>query len=164
MVKHKFVPKPIFSFVLYKKLELKIKKYIHSKNNIEIIGGLIGQVKGKSKNEIVYDVKKFFPFPNMSKEEKKYGILPENWFIILDEWRFFNYPNYKFIGFLHTHPSSTSRLSKQDKQFGEYLKKKYGPLILIIVGKNQFLRCYLFNDFKTTTIEGKTHFYKILDK
>ncbi len=164
MTKKIFVPKPFFSFVLNEKLELKLKNYIYSKNKIEIIGGLIGHIKGSNKNEIVYEIRKFFPFPNLSMEREKYAILPKDWFSILDEWRNFNFPEHKFIGFLHTHPFSASKLSKQDRRFGEQLKKKYGSLILIVIGENEFLRCYLFNDFKIATILGKTHFYKVLDK
>ena len=158
----KYISRPVFSFILCEKLELKLKIYFNSKKQQEIAGGLIGDIKGGEKNNILYDIKKFLPFPNLSQEPKKYAIPPQSWFEILDEWRFFYHKEYKFLGFLHTHPESSSKLSKQDEKFGTLLKKKYGSIIFMIIGKNKYLRCYSFNDYSIGLIKGDLEYYQLI--
>ena len=160
----KYISRPVFSFILSEKLELKLKNYFNSKKQQEIAGGLIGDIKGGEKNNILFDIKKFLPFPNLSQEPKNYAIPPQSWFEILDEWRFFYHKEYKFLGFLHTHPESSSKLSKQDEKFGTLLKNKYGSIIFIIIGKNKYLRCYCFNDYSTELIQGYLEYYQLLQK
>ncbi|MFX1570798.1 MAG: hypothetical protein ACFFCV_20865 [Promethearchaeota archaeon] len=160
----KYISRPIFSFILSEKLELKLKEYINSKNQQEIAGGLIGDIKGGEKNNIIFDIKKFLPFPNLSQDPKNFAIPPQSWFEILDDWRFFYHNEYKFLGFLHTHPESSSKLSKQDEQFGILLKKKYGSIVFIIIGKNKYLRCYCFNDYSIELIEGSLKYYRLIQK
>jgi len=158
----KIVSQPLFSFSFNTYLESKLKKYIRRKKNQEITGGLIGDIKGGRKNNIIFDIKEFLPFPNLAKDTLHFAAPPEFWFKILEEWRLFYYKTYKFLGFLHTHPESSSKLSNQDERFGEMLKKKYGSIILVIIGKNKYLRCYIFNENRISLISGNLNYYKLL--
>lgn len=158
----KYISRPIFSFILNEKLELKLKYYINSKKQQEISGGLIGDIIGGEKNNIIFDIKKFLPFPNLSEDPKNFAIPPQSWFEILDEWRLFYHYKYKFLGFLHTHPESSSVLSKQDEKFGTILRNKYGSIIFMIIGKNKYLRCYCFNNYSIELIQGYLKHYQLL--
>lgn len=160
----KVISKPFFSFILKEKLELKLKNYINSRKNQEISGGLIGFIKGGKKNNIIFDIKQFLPFPNLAEDPQHFAMPPQSWFEILEEWRMFNHKQYRFIGFLHTHPESSSKLSDQDKKFGRILNIKYGSILFIIIGKNTYLRCYIFNNDKINLILGNLHYYTLLKK
>ena len=153
---------PFFSFKINEKLEKKIKEYISTKKEVEISGGLIGDIKGGKKNNIIFDVKDFLPFPNLAQDQQNFSKPPNFWFEILEEWRVFSYKSYKFLGFLHTHPQSTSKFSEQDEKFANSLKEKYGSVIFIIIGENKNLRCYLFKDNRVQLIPGITFKYKLI--
>jgi len=95
----KVISKPFFSFILKEKLELKLKIYIDSRKNQEISGGLIGFIKGGKKNNIIFDIKQFLPFPNLAQDPQHFAMPPQSWFEILEEWRMFNHKQYRFLGF-----------------------------------------------------------------
>ncbi len=135
--------------------------YLH---NTMIFVGLIRDIKGGEKNNILFDIKKFLPFTNLSQDPKNYAIPPHSWSEILDEWRFSYHKEYKFLGFLHTHPESSSKLSKQDEKFGSLLKNKYGSIIFMIIGKNKYLRCFCYNDYSTELIKGHLEDYQLIQK
>jgi len=160
----KIVAKPTFQFNLNSKLEVKIKQYIESKERQEISGGLIGEIKGGKSNQIIFDVKKFLPFPNLADKKRYYAEPPKIWYDILEEWRLFYFNELNFIGFLHTHPEGSSKISEQDKLFATTLRERYGTIIFIIISENRSLRCYLFNDYGFNLIKGKTDIYKLIVK
>jgi len=143
-------------------LELKIKEYIDLRKKQEILGGLVGKIMGGYQNEIVFDILHFLPFPNLADDSHNFAKPPEIWFKILEEWRIFYFSKLQFIGFLHTHPISSSRISDQDQQLAQLLRKKYGTIIFIILSENRSLRCYLFNEDKYRLIDGASKYYKIL--
>jgi len=159
----KLVSQPSFSFVFNKNLELRLKDYINIRKNQEIAGGLIGDIKGGRKNNLIFDVKEFLPFPNLAEDPLHFASPPEYWFNILEEWRLFYHKKYKFLGFLHTHPESSPKLSNQDENFGKMLKEKYGSIILVIIGKNKYLRCYIFNENRIILISGDLHYYRLIN-
>jgi len=158
------VKRPLFSFILDENLELRLKTYITTRPKQEISGGLIGDIKGGNQNTIIYDLKEFLPFPNLSENPEDFATPPASWFEILEEWRWFYYPNSKFLGFLHTHPKSSSKLSSQDTQFANILKKKYGSIVFIIIGKNKYLSCYCFNEYSTELINGSLKYYQLIQR
>ncbi len=160
----KNISKTIFFFAFNSKLELNLKRYINLRKNQEISGSLIGDIKGGKKNQIIFDIKHFLPFPNLAENTRNFAIPPKIWFEILEEWRTFYFKNYKFIGFLHTHPFSSSKLSNQDKLFANILREKYGSLVFIIIGENKFLRCYLFNDENISQISGELKYYRLIER
>jgi len=164
MSSKKNISKTIFSFAFNSKLELNLKRYINLRKNQEISGGIIGDIKGGKKNRIIFDIKHFLPFPNLAKNSRNFALPPNIWFEILEEWRTFYFKDYNFIGFLHTHPFSSSKLSNQDKNFANILRKKYGTILFIIIGENKFLRCYLFNDKGLSLISGELKFYKLIER
>src|SRR5271157_647063 len=106
-----------YSFSFDKNSELRLKGYIQLRNDREVAGGLVGDIKGRSKGGLVFAIKSFLPFPNFAEDKRNFGEIPEAWFEILDEWRLFNNPKNKFIGFLHSHPDNSSRISTQDTTF-----------------------------------------------
>ena len=164
MSSKKNISKTIFFFAFNSKLELYLKRYINLRKNQEISGGLIGDIKGRKKNQIIFDIKQFFPFPNLAKNSRNFAMPPNFWFEIIEEWRTFYFKDYKFIGFLHTHPFSSSKLSNHDKNFANILREKYGTILFIIIGENKFLRCYLFKDKSISLISGELKFYKLIEK
>lgn len=164
MLNKKHIEKPSFSFILNEKVELNLKKYLVLRKNQEISGGLIGDIKGGKRNQIIFDIKEFLPFPNLAKDPRNIVIPPKIWFDILEEWRIFYSKNHKFIGFLHSHPHSSSKVSNQDKEFANILREKYGSIVFIIIGENKFLRCYLFNDKGVSLILGVLKYYKLIER
>ena len=155
---------PTFSFIFNEKLELNLKTYIRLRKSQEISGGLLGDIKGGKKNQIIFDIKEFLPFPNLAENTRKFVIPPKSWFDVLKEWRLFYFKDYKFIGFLHTHPESSSKISGRDLEFAYNLREKYGSIIFIIIGENKTLRCYLFNSDRFSLISGHLKFYRLLEK
>lgn len=162
MDRKKNLLKPTYSFIFNNNLELNLKDYINIKRNKEISGGLLGDIKGGKKNIIIFDIKEFLPFPNLASDIQNFAVPPNSWFEILEEWRLFNFKHLKFIGFLHTHPKSSSKLSSQDKEFAKNLQEKYGSIVFIIIGENKYLRCYLFNEYNISLIKGELRYYKLL--
>lgn len=154
----------IFSFNLHEKLELSLRTYVSLKKGHEISGGLIGHIRGGQENEIVFDIQKFLPFPNLAKDPKNFVIPPNMWFDILEEWRTFYFKEYRFIGFLHTHPKSSSKISKQDKEFAQQLNDKYGSIVFLIIGKNKYLRCYLFRNATPELVKGNLKYFQCIEK
>ncbi|HEC40758.1 hypothetical protein LCGC14_1013010 [marine sediment metagenome] len=160
----KIISKPIFLFELDYKLELYLKKYIENREKQEISGGLIGDIEGGKSNQIIFNVKKFLPFPNLAEKKGYFAKPPKIWYDILEEWRLFYFNEFKFIGFLHTHPEGTSKISEQDKEFATFLREKYGTMIFIIISENKNLRSYLFDENGFKLIKGKTEFFKLISK
>jgi len=153
---------PSYSFSLDNTNELHLKRYIETRKNQEILGGLIGDIKGKTKKGLEFAIKSFLPFPNMAQDKRNFGDLSSLWFEILEEWRLYNYPKLKFIGFLHSHPNNSSRLSVQDNSFAVSLRERYGTMLFIIIGENVTLRCYLFKNETPIIITGNCSYYKCL--
>ncbi|HME53284.1 MAG TPA: hypothetical protein VKM55_13765 [Candidatus Lokiarchaeia archaeon] len=151
-----------FFFKIDRKIELYLKIYVDLNKNQEIAGGLIGDIKGVKGKGIVFDIKSFLPFPNLASDKRNFSDIPKLWFEILDEWRIFQHPKQKFIGFLHSHPLNSSKISTQDKEFANSLREKYGTIVFIIIGENKTLRCYLFKNEEPVLIGGKNNYYKCL--
>ncbi len=164
MPKKDFVENPTFSFNLNRVLEQKLQIYIEGRKKQEISGGLLGDIKGKKQNQLTFEIKEFLPFPNLAEDKTLYAKPPEIWFNIFEEWRLFNYKNYKFIGFLHTHLEGSSKISKYDQEFADYLREKYGTLIFVIISENKNFRCYLFNDRDSRLVYGKLNLYHLIEK
>lgn len=162
MPQKKIISTPNFRFIFYNELELLLKSYIKRKIKEEISGGLIGDIAGGKQNEIIFQIKHFLPFPNLAKDKRHHAQPPEIWFEILEEWRLFYFADLKFIGFLHTHPEGTSKMSKQDVLYGKHLQKQYGSIIFMIVSENRALRSYLFNENLIKLIDGESDYFKIL--
>jgi len=156
--------KSFFSFNLNEKLELNLKTYINSKKRQEISGGLIGHIRGGQENRIVFDIQHFLPFPNLARDPYNFVIPPNIWLDILEEWRTFYFNEYRFVGFLHTHPKSTSKISKQDRIFAKQLNQKYGSIVFIIIGKNKYLRCYLFRNSSPKLLQGNLKYFQCIEK
>lgn len=157
----KIIEKPSFLFIFNDKLELKLKGYINFRKNQEISGGLVGDIVGGKKNQIIFEIKKFLPFPNLAENKKTSAIPPKIWFEILEEWRLFYTKESKFIGFLHTHPKSSSKISQQDIIFANMLREKYGTILFIIVSENKAIRSYMFNSKGRTIINGRSKYFSI---
>lgn len=104
----------------------------------------------------------FLPFPNLAENKQFYAEPPSIWFDILEEWRLFYSNTLKFIGFLHTHPEGSSKLSEQDNNFAMFLQKKYGTIIFIIISENRTLRSYVFNNSGFRLINGFSNYKVIL--
>lgn len=69
--------------------------------------------------------------------------------------------NLKFLGFIHSHPGKSSKKSKLDDEFGIWLLKQFGPVLMIIIGYKATLRCYLIDEDKTKIITGTVEKFKI---
>ena len=158
------IEKPSFSFSFSKILELKLLQYIEKNKKQEIMGGLIGDIIGKKQNQIVFEVKEFLPFPNLAENKQYYAKPPEIWFNILEAWRSFYFVRYKFIGFLHTHPEGSSKMSNEDNEFAQFLQEKYGTILFVIIGENKNFRSYVFNKEGFKIINGKLQKYRIMSK
>lgn len=59
---------------------------------------------------------------------------------------------------------STSKLSKQDMQFGKLLENNYGSILFIIIGKKKYLRCYCINHYSIELIDGNLMYYNLVSK
>lgn len=153
-----------YSFRIDQRIEVKLRKFIHLKSKEEISGGLIGDLKGSGKNNLLFDIKEFMPFPNLAEDKSYFAEPPEIWFDIIEEWRLFYFNDYKFLGFIHTHTIGTSKMSEQDIEFANLLQEKYGSIIFIIISENLKLRCYLFNQKGYCLIQGNSKIYQILKK
>ncbi|MGV9203865.1 MAG: hypothetical protein ACOC44_07560 [Promethearchaeia archaeon] len=153
-----------FSFKFNEDLELSLKNYLEKNRRQEILGGLIGKIKGGTKNEIVFHIIHFLPFPNLAENPQFFAKPPELWFEILEEWRVFYHSSLQFVGFLHTHPISSSKISEPDIEFAQFLEQKYGSIVFFIVSQNSDLRCYMFDQEDYRLINGSLKYYKIIMK
>lgn len=149
-----------FSFSFFNNLELLLFNYLNKYSENEIFIGILGSITGKNK-KIHYKIRDLIPFPNVAKTPEIIATPPQHWISIIEERRRFLDNNLKFLGFIHSHPRQSSKKSELDEHFGLYLLDKFGPILMIIIGYNFTLRCYLIDEDKTKIISGNLKFFKL---
>ena len=149
-----------YFFSFYRSIEDQLLSYLKRSSNKEIFIGILGTIKGKNKR-IQYEIKELIPFPNLSSTPEIMATPPEYWISIIDEKRKLLNNNLKFLGFIHSHPGKSSKKSKLDDEFGIWLLKQFGPVLMIIIGYKATLRCYLVDEDKTKIITGPVEKFKI---
>jgi proteasome lid subunit RPN8/RPN11 len=149
-----------FSFSFSQNLESLLFYYLKKHPQNEIFIGLLGTIEGK-RNTILYEINDLIPFPNLSEEASIIVTPPIEWMAILEERRKLLNNNFKFLGFIHSHPGKSSKKSRLDDEFSLQLLRQYGSFLMIIIGYNYTLRCYLVDQDKTNLISGRIELFKI---
>ena len=128
------------------KLEKKIVSYIKQHISEEIFVGLIGDLSGKSKSIIEFNICDAVPFPNIAKDKDSFAEVTHQWLDILREYLRFHYLNQKItraLGVLHSHPETIPTLSFLDQDFALRLTEELGNALMLIVGRDMTLFAYL---------------------
>lgn len=149
-----------YFFSFNSNLEILLFNYLRRSSKKEIFIGFLGTISGK-KNRLHYKIKDLIPFPNLSDTPNFIATPPKEWLLIIEERRLFLNNKLKLLGFIHSHPGESSRKSELDDQFGLYLLDIYGPILMIIIGYNFTLRCYLIDEDKTKIISGDLKFFDL---
>jgi proteasome lid subunit RPN8/RPN11 len=149
-----------FSFAT-RQLESKLRQYACTKKHVEIFVACTGDVRGR-KGGIDYRICQLIAFPNLASDPEHFGDVPANWESIVNESCKFD--GNRFLGFIHSHPGTSSRKSRQDTEFFTSLSKQQGIFIAGIIGTRLTMRVYHVDEDKMTLIDGKSAEFKILTR
>ena len=149
-----------YFFSFYRNTEILLYNYLKKNSKKEIFIGILGKISGRNKR-IHYDIRELIPFPNLSINPEYLATPPDHWLSVIEEKRKLLDINLKFFGIIHSHPGKSSRKSKLDDKFGLQLWKEYGPILMIIIGYDFTLRCYLIDEDKTQLILGDLKIFNL---